>query len=313
MTATAAPLYTDIGAGPVEGAAYWLNTVDDVRIRIGIWAADAPKGTVLLFCGRTEYIEKYGLPAGDLAARGYATVAIDWRGQGLADRLLEDTRIGHVGKFSDYQHDVKAVVDAARVMGLPEPYYMIGHSMGGCIGLRSLYEGLPVAAAAFTGPMWGIGMAAYLRPVAWALGRLVPAIGFGNRLAPGTIKEPYVLSAPFEDNTLTRTREMWDMMQAQLKAHPEFSLGGPSFVWLRSALDETLDLAQMPAPDVPCLTFLGDNERIVDPTRVYSRMKGWKNGTLQVIEGGEHEVLMEDLAKRSAVFDTMTAFFAKAG
>lgn len=313
MTATAAPLYSDIGAGPVDGAAYWLTTSDRVRIRIGVWGADAPKGTVLLLCGRTEYVEKYSIPAGDLAARGYATVAIDWRGQGLADRLLDDPRIGHVGQFSDYQHDVQAMLGAVREMGLPEPYYLIGHSMGGCIGLRALYEGLPVAAAAFTGPMWGISMAPYLRPVAWALGRLVPAIGFGSRLAPGTIKDPYVLSAPFEDNTLTRTREMWDMMQGQLTTHPDLALGGPSFVWLRSALDDTLDLARRPAPDVPCVAFLGDNERIVDTARVHERMNSWSNGTLHMLKGGEHEVMMEGAATRDHVFDTMAAFFAEAG
>lgn len=313
MSFPAAPLYTDIGAGPVEGAAYWLKTNDDVRIRMGVWAPEARKGTVMIFCGRTEYVEKYGIPAGDLVARGYAAVAIDWRGQGLADRLLDDRNVGHVIAFPDYQRDVNAVVNGLRALGLPEPYYLIGHSMGGCIGLRALYEALPVTAAAFTGPMWGISMSPYLRPIAWLLGRVMPAVGRGHTLPPGTVTDPYVFAAPFDDNMLTRDREMWDMMHDQLKAHPDLSLGGPSYTWLREALIETLALSERPAPDMPCITFLGTNERIVHTRRVHQRMADWTKGELHMIENGEHEVMMEGPAMRDRLFDTMTAFFAKAG
>ncbi|MEL7124743.1 MAG: alpha/beta hydrolase [Pseudomonadota bacterium] len=313
MTPSAAPLYTDIGAGPVAGAAYWLTTSDGVRIRIGVWAPEAQRGTVLLFCGRTEYVEKYAIAAGDLAQRGYATVVIDWRGQGLADRLLSNTNIGHVDDFADYQLDVAAVMHATSHFGLPQPYYLLGHSMGGSIGLRALYEGLPVAAAAFTGPMWGIAMAPYLRPVAWGLGRAMPAAGLGNVLAPGTSQTHYVLASPFEDNTLTRDRTMWAMMREQLNAHRALALGGPSVTWLRGALDDTNELATRASPDLPCVTFLGDNERIVDVPRIHDRMERWEDGTLYIIENAEHEVMMEDQATRTWLFDTMVDAFAKAG
>ncbi|WP_415921022.1 alpha/beta fold hydrolase [Tateyamaria sp. SN6-1] len=314
MTLQDAPLYTDICAGPAGGAAYWLRASDGVRIRIGVWTPEREaKGTVLLFCGRTEYVEKYGVAATELTQRGYAIVVVDWRGQGLADRLLQNTSIGHVDDFDDFQKDVAAVLMATRTLALPEPLYLLGHSMGGSIGLRALYEGLPVVAAAFTGPMWGIAMAPYLRPVAWSLGRAMPAAGLGNVLAPGTNITHYVLASPFEDNTLTRDPEMWEMMKSQLQAHPELALGGPSVTWLRHALDDTYALSQRPSPDVPCVTFVGDNERIVDVPRIHDRMARWPGGTLHVIEEAEHEVIMEDAASRTWLFDTMTEVFAKAG
>ncbi|WP_299200965.1 alpha/beta hydrolase [uncultured Tateyamaria sp.] len=312
MTLSAAPLFTDVHPAPLDGTAYWATAEDGVRIRLGVWQPDAAKGTVLLFPGRTEYIEKYAPSAGELAKRGFATISIDWRGQGLADRMLDDARMGHVLAFSDYQHDVTAMVTAARELGLPEPFFLLGHSMGGCIGLRSLYEGLPVSAAAFTGPMWGIRISAHLRPVAWALGRMMPAIGQGHRLPPGTIIDSYVLTAPFEDNLLTTDLEMFDMMRDQLHAHPDLALGGPSFVWLREALDETLALSRMAAPKLPCDTFLGTNERIVHVGRIHNRMDSWEDGNLHLIHGGEHEVLMEAAKARTGIFDTMTARFADA-
>ena len=69
---TPAPLYTDIADGPSGGQAFWLTAEDGVRLRAAIWPGGS-KGTVFLLPGRTEYIEKYGRAAGDLAARGFAT------------------------------------------------------------------------------------------------------------------------------------------------------------------------------------------------------------------------------------------------
>lgn len=307
-----APLFTDVCPAPLESVAHWVNASDGVRLRVGVWKPKAARGTVLLFPGRTEYIEKYAPTAGDLATRGFATISIDWRGQGLADRLMDDPRVGHVGSFSDYQRDVSAMIRAARVLEMPKPWFLLGHSMGGCIGLRAVMEGLPIAAAAFTGPMWGIRIAPHLRPLAWTLGRIMPAIGHGQRLAPGTKIDPYPLLEPFEGNMLTTDPKNWDMMGDQLRAHPELGLGGPSVTWLHEALEETTALAVRSAPDVPCITFLGSNERIVHVPRIHERMEGWKNGILEIVENGEHEVLMEDAETRNQIVDMMTARFQKA-
>lgn len=312
MDLTEAPLFTDIAPGPSDGTAHWVMTSDRARIRVAAWGRDADRGTVLLFPGRTEYVEKYAPSATDLAERGFATIAIDWRGQGLADRLVEDPLVGYVDHFGDYQKDVAAMLRAARALDLPRPWYLLAHSMGGCIGLRSLMGALPVRAATFTGPMWGIRIAPHMRPMAWILGRVMPRIGQGERLPPGTRIEPYVLNDPFEDNMLTNDSEMYEMMRNQITTHPGLALGGPSYVWLHAALEECTDLARHPAPAIACLTYLGTNERIVDTNAVHRRMAHWPDGRLEMIEGGEHEVLMETPDVRARIFDGMAAHFAAA-
>lgn len=309
MALTPAPLFTDIHPGPEGGMAHWVETSDGKRIRVGHWPLSGAKGTVLLFPGRTEYIEKYGPAASDLAARGLGTIAIDWRGQGLADRLLDDPRVGHVDAFSDYQKDVAAMLRAARALSLPRPFYMLAHSMGGCIGLRAVIEGLPVQAAAFTGPMWGVHIASHLRPVAAVLSQFMPRFGRGHLMPPGSKPEPYVLTADFDDNLLTTDAQMYDMMRDQITAHPELALGGPSFVWLREALAETNHLAGRAAPSMPCVAWLGSNERIVDVPRIHTRMADWNGGRLEIVEGGEHEVLMESDDLRRGVFDGIKKLF----
>ncbi len=309
MSLSPAPLYTDVHPGPDPAAAYWAKTSDGKQIRLGVWSPEGASGTVLIFPGRTEYIEKYGPVAAEFAARGLASVAIDWRGQGLADRMLGDPLIGHVDHFTDFQKDVAALTRAARDLNLPRPFYLVAHSMGGSIGLRAVMEGLPVQAAAFTGPMWGIHIAPHMRLPARLLSSLMPKFNQGHRLPIGTASEPYVLSAPFEDNTLTTDPEMYEMMRDQVIAHPDLQLGGPSYIWLREALAETDHLAQRAAPNLPSIVFVGSNERIVDVPRIHARMKRWKGGQLRVIEGGEHEVLMEGPAIRKPIYDEIANLF----
>lgn len=303
-----APLFADVAEAPPGGRAVWLRTDDGVRIRVGLWPAGGC-GTVLLFPGRTEYVEKYGPAAADLAARGYAMLAIDWRGQGLADRLLPDRAAGHVVRFGDYQRDVAAVMALARAEGLAEPFYLIGHSMGGCIGLRALHDGLPVRAAVFSAPMWGIRMPALLRPVAWALACLMPLIGRGDRYAPGMNATSYVASAAFAGNVLTRDPAMWAFMQRQLAAHPDLAIGGPTVQWLREALVETRALMRTAAPAMPCLTMVGAAERVVDIPAIRARMARWPGGRLDLVDGTEHELMMESPAIRARFYDAAVALF----
>ena len=305
-----APLFTSLADGPADGQPAWLTTDDGIRVRVVSWVPVTAKATILLFPGRTEYCEKYGRAATDLAARGFAVLTIDWRGQGLADRLLDDPGIGHVGKFSDYQKDVAAMIAHAKDIGLPAPFFLLAHSMGGAIGLRALMDGLDVNACAFTGPMWGIGLSPMLRPIAVSLGALSRAFGMADRLAPGQSSTTYVVREPFEGNTLTNDPEMFGWMKGQLAAQPELALGGPSLHWLHEALGECRAMATKPSPNVPCLTFLGTQEAIVDRSVIHTRMHKWPNGELMLVPNCQHEVLMENEEIRTMAFDKLDTFFS---
>ncbi|WP_298848825.1 alpha/beta hydrolase [uncultured Ruegeria sp.] len=310
MKLTPAPLFEDVAGGPAGGKAHWLTTSDQKRIRVGHWLPNGKAhGTVMLFPGRTEYIEKYGRTAGEFTDRGFAMLAVDWRGQGLADRLLDDARVGHVDHFTDYQHDVQATLDLANALDLPKPWYVIGHSMGGAIGLRAVIEKGCFAACAFTGPMWGIFFTPVMKPLSRVTAYWGTALGLGERTPPTTTLESYVLSQPFEGNVLTRDPDMYRMMQEQLNAHPELALGAPSNLWLRESLDECAWLMEQPAPETPGLTFLGSHEQIVDRKAIRARMANWPNGTLIEIPNGEHEVLMEAPDVRGPVLDQLASHF----
>jgi lysophospholipase len=305
-----APFFDDIAHGPKGGAAHWVITSDQTQIRVAHWPLKAAKGTVLIFPGRTEYIEKYGLAAQQFQDAGYASVAIDWRGQGLADRLIDNPALGHVGAFADYQRDVNAALSHIKELGLPEPYYLMAHSMGGCIGLEALMQDLPVKAASFSAPMWGISFSPeILRPVSWVMTAVAGATGQAHRLPPTQVAENYIVKEPFAGNTLTHDPAMWDHLKQQMTAQPELALGGPTLHWLGSALREMRRHSGLPSPDVPTVAFCGDQEVVVDPRAIKDRMTRWANGTLHHIENAAHELTLESPPIRAFVFQTMIAHF----
>jgi lysophospholipase len=312
----AAPYHADVADGPPAARALWLRTADQRRLRLGVF--DAPdalraRGTILILPGRTEYVEKYAPLAAAFGQRDFAAVAIDWRGQGLSDRPLPHRpMVGHVRRFTNYQFDVAALTEAVAALRLPRPWYMLAHSMGGAIGLRALSEGLGVAAAVFSAPMWDI----LLPPPAGRLRATLVAgaarlVGAADLPVPGTSRRAYLADSAFEGNALTSDRAMWDWMRTQITRHPELALGGPSLLWLSEALGEIARLRAMPAPDVPCLTVLGTQETIVDPAAIRARMGLWTRGRLSVYEGARHEIPMETQAFRARFLDEADALFGQ--
>ena len=288
-----------------------------MRLRVAHWPAEGAAagsgkgpGTVLLFPGRTEYIEKYGPTARDLTAAGWDVLVVDWRGQGLSDRLAGDPALGHVEAFADYQRDVAAVVAHARAAGLPEPWMLLAHSMGGCIGLAALHEGLPVRRAVFSAPMWGIHIAPRVRPFAWTVAWMAKHAGRSLHYAPGRgpANAEFVL---FDGNPLTTDEPTYRWLVAQLEAHPEVALGGPSLGWLREALRETRRLRALHPPAIPALIGLGGDESIVDPRAIERLAARWHRGSLHDYPGARHELLMERPEVRNAFVGEMLAFLER--
>lgn len=298
-----APFHGRVAGGRLPVRAFWLRADDGVRIRVALWqpAGATATGTVLLFPGRTEYVEKYAPVADRLAGAGLATLAIDWRGQGLADRLLPDPDKGHVRDFGDYQRDVRAAVAAAGALGLAEPFHLLAHSMGGCIGLRALHEGLGVRTAVFSAPMWGIRFPPRVAPFAGTIARLGRLLGRGEAYAPGTGAASYVLAeATAEDNDLTSDAEVFARLVEQLRQVRGLRLGGPTYRWLDAAIGEMRRLMAMPAPDIPALAAVGSAEAIVSADAIRARMASWPLGRLRELPGARHELLMERAPIRDA-------------
>jgi lysophospholipase len=128
--------------GPDDAVTGKIRTPDGVELRFARWVAPASgKGTVCVFTGRGEFIEKYLETARDLRRRGFAVAVMDWRGQGRSSRQLPDPRKGHVASFSDFEIDVETFMQRVVLPDCPPPYFALAHSMGGAVLLRVAHSG----------------------------------------------------------------------------------------------------------------------------------------------------------------------------
>jgi hypothetical protein len=99
-----------------------LKTPDGVALRFARFEPPAGRrGTVCIFPGRTEWIEKYFETVRDLRNRGFAVAILDWRGQGLSDRTLGDRRKGYVGSFSEFDTDLETLMREVVLPDCPPP------------------------------------------------------------------------------------------------------------------------------------------------------------------------------------------------
>ncbi len=301
---------------PEGGETRTVVAPDSVEIRCARWpaASGVPKrGTVVLFNGRTEFIEKYCEVLCDLTERGFAVVTLDWRGQGLSSRLLTNRTKGFVGAFADFVRDARMVIDLMVGEDLPRPYLLLAHSMGGNIGLRLAQEDAErFDKIVLCAPMTGLGgrgtPVALMRAV--AIG--ADTAGLGSRFAPGQHKLDASGQDPFEGNIVTSDQTRFDRAQAFLREEPRLGLGGVTWRWLRQAL-ASIDLVtskeRLRCLTAPVLIVSADEDKIVDSQSHHRLARMSPNISLVPVPGAEHEILMEKDALRNRfwyAFDRFT-------
>ena len=125
-----------IPSGAVVGQ---FKGYDGAPLRFARWEATRSprRGTIVLFEGRGEFIEKYFEVIADLRRRGFAVAIHDWRGQGGSHRLLANRNKGHIRDFSQYDRDITRFMKEVVLPDCPPPYIALAHSMGGNILLRN--------------------------------------------------------------------------------------------------------------------------------------------------------------------------------
>lgn len=310
-----APFLTTPPGGTAPAAVWWMRAVDGVRLRGAHWPCDGARALAVLLSGRTEFLEKMAVPAAALVARGYEVVTVDWRGQGLSDRLLEPPEKGHVVSFADYQRDLDALIRHGRVADSTLPRILIGHSMGGAIATAAMLR--PEIAEQFravvlSAPMYSIALSAPMRVAAWLTLRIGNLLGRTEGWPPfGKPAETYVLTNP-QENVLTHDAAIWDWLVATARAHPDLNLGMPTLGWFGAANREMRRLGASSPLDRPGLCLLGGAEAVVDPRAV--RQTAARLG-LELVEiaGARHEHLVEGEPYRAQAWSAIDGFLKAQG
>ncbi len=291
---------------------------DGLRIR---WAyrsvpSTVSRGAVVLLNGRTEYLEKYAETAADLHRRGWAVYSMDWRGQGLSDRLTANRLKGHVGRFRDYLDDLAKFVDLVQTHGAKRPLILLGHSMGGHIGLRFLREFRhPFACAVLTSPMIDIELPAVPRSLLRGYIRAMVRLGFGKAFIPGGTAYAHK-DRVFADNPLTSDPERFERRLADIAADPRLAVGGVTYGWLDAAFNSINRVMASGFPRglaLPLLIVRASEDRIVSRQAQEDFCRQAPECRRVEVPGARHELLVESDACRRVFWQAFDSFTAGRG
>jgi len=304
---------TDIPANPVpEGAKVGtLKTSDGVVLRFARF--DPPpgrKGTVCVFPGRAEFIEKYFEVVRDARARGFAVAILDWRGQGLSERALPNARKGHVYDFTEYDRDLEAFVKEVVLPDCPPPFFALGHSMGAAVLIRSAQNGRRwFDRIVLSGPMIDLAGAAGSQ-TARTTAKVMRILGFGRQYVPGGGGTP-INTLPFPNNNLTTDPVRYARTAAILEAEPSLGIGSPTVGWVDAAFRTMNDFAD---PNYasrlrqPMLLVAAGQDRVVSTPAIGQFAIRLRAGSHLVIAGARHEILMEQDRYREQFWAAFDAF-----
>lgn len=277
-----------------KGARCWFMTsFDGAEIRVSAFPKEGAAATIMLVTGWAEYTEKYVEVVEDLHRRGFHVAMMDWRGQGLSDRMGTGPHHGYVDSFDTHLKDFRLFAENFVPGQFSGPLLLMGHSMGGCLSLLALGEGWPaVKGAVLSAPMTRLFAGSAKRKVVRFLSLAGSAAGASRKFVPGVRQH----SLQFEGNNLTSDPRRHARFRQLQDARPEAALRGPTFGWLHAAHEGMHRLNKPGALDdlkVPVLMVLAGNDQTVDTANA-ARLAGTHRLVRHVvIEGSYHELLME--------------------
>ncbi|MBR6472874.1 MAG: alpha/beta hydrolase, partial [Firmicutes bacterium] len=105
------------------------------------YKAEEPKGVIVISHGFTESVKKFTESVYYMLQAGYEVWGLDHRGHGRSIRLIDNPHIVHAENFDDYVLDlVYFTEELVKPASGDLPLYLYCHSMGGCIGARTIAE-----------------------------------------------------------------------------------------------------------------------------------------------------------------------------
>ena len=279
------------------------------HLRIGRWeSAGGCRGRIVLLQGRTEFLEKYAETIGELTARGFEVRALDWRGQGLSDRMLRNRHRGYIDDYETFLGDLDWFL--GRIGAPPQglPTIVLAHSMGGHVATRALLERrLKADRMVLSAPMIDLPVAALIRKLAGVLA----ATGFATAYVPGFGRNYGPRNARFEGNALTSDPVRFAAMHACIAANPALAIGAPTWGWLAASLRSigTLRSLSEPGPRTcPVLLCSAEKDTVVSVPAQREVCERLPDFEFLPIPGSRHEALQETDAIRARFWDAFDHF-----
>jgi len=295
-----------------HGAQFHYVKHGDIKLRVMLAGPkrDDPRGSIIFQPGRSEFIEKFFETIDELTDRGFVVLILDPRGQGLSSRLLDDPLKGWVGSFGDYCDDLAFIANVFKD-DLPRPHIVMGHSMGGTIGLQAILSGrLNPVAGVFTSPMLELQdmstpfMSEIIRFLSWA--------GLKYKHLPFQVTRNGQPPS-FRSNKLTNDPNRYQLWATYFENHKRLRLGPPTFGWIAEAM-KSMKFVRDNAEHlrIPALITACGADAIVTPSSIekFAKTAGAKFANFP---GCKHEILMEEDEVRDQFWAAFDEFLEENG
>ena len=251
-----------------------------------------PVGTVVIVHGFTENADKYAELIHSLLCNRYSVCAYDQRGHGRSWRAegLDDISTTHVDDFDEYVRDLKCVCDQT-LSGMPRPWLLFAHSMGGAVSALFMerYEGV-IDRAALCAPMIAANLGVLPEGAARLMCDIANRLGNGKKRIPGS--RPY--SGPEDFATSCATgRERFDWYDGLKARVPEFRNNGPTYGWTRQAIRASHMVLASGAVErigVPVRLFTAEDDGSVLPGPQEAFVRRLRDGQRTLVKGSKHEI-----------------------
>jgi lysophospholipase len=291
----------------------FLQACDGIRLRYGYWPHQGENhgGAVVVLGGRAEFMEKYIETIGELNIRGFDAFSLDWRGQGLSDRVLPDRTRGYVRAYADYMADLKLFLDEVVKPNSNGPLIVMAHSMGAAIVLHHLRR-FPcgIDRAVLLSPMINFRTEPIPYAIAKGYCRILVKLGRAHDNIP-SLRHNEAYQGAFAGNWLTHDAARFNRVRQVLQANPQLMIVGVTYGWLAASFQAT-DAIQRPGfaqrIQTPMLVVLAGKDRVVSNTATGRFVAQLPVQRTLCIEGAYHEILQERDGMRAQFWQAFDRF-----
>ena len=291
----------------------FLQAPDGIRLRYGCWPYQGKRhgGVVVVLGGRAEFMEKYVETIGELNNRGFHVFSLDWRGQGLSDRMLPDRTRGYVRTFGDYVADLKLFIDEIVKPDSSGPLILMAHSMGATIVLHYLHRyPRSVHKVVLLSPMIDFRT----DPVPYAIAKgyclMMAKIGMSQCNIP-SLRRNESFRGSFTGNWLTHDAARFYRVRQAIQDNPRLLVSGVTYGWLAASF-QAIGAIRRPGfaqcIQTPVLVVSAGKDRVVCNTATGRFVSRLPAPIAVCIEGAYHEILQERDAIRARFWQAFDRF-----
>lgn len=223
-----------------------VTTPDGLQLFLRRFRPEGSRAVLVVVHGLAEHSGRYLHVGERFSARGFAVYAADHRAHGRSPGLPV-----HVDGFDEFVADVAAVRARAASENPGRPLFLVGHSQGGLVALRStLLAPQGLAGTILSSPLLGIRPSARPSPLLRAASRvlavLAPRMRFTNNVDARLLSHDPAVVQAYDADPLVSHRASARYYVSLLEAIADAHRRGPA---LR----------------IPLLVMVSGEDEIVDP------------------------------------------------